>query len=154
IAARDPSAVMGSFHADHAIADIAGFRQALTFAEAIARQGYLVTLGISPTYPETGYGYIKFGKPLAQYEALNAYLVDAFVEKPQREVAEEYLSAGTYVWNSGIFIWRVDRILQEIQRHVPSIGAVLAEIGAAAAQAGGRMTPEVEHVMHTAWPRL
>lgn len=154
IAARDPSAVMGSFHADHAIADTSGFREALTFAEAIARQGYLVTLGISPTYPETGYGYIKFGKPLAQYEQLNAYMVDAFVEKPRREVAEEYLSAGTYVWNSGIFIWRVDRILQEIQRHVPAVGAVLAEIGAAAAPTGGRMTPEVERVMHAAWPRL
>ncbi len=154
IAARDPSAVMGSFHADHAIADVAGFRTALRFAEAVARQGYLVTLGISPTYPETGYGYIKFGKPLAHYEGLSAYLVDAFVEKPKREAAEAYLQAGTYVWNSGIFIWRVDRILQEIQRHVPVVGAVLAEIGAAAARTGGRMTPEVERVMQAAWPRL
>jgi mannose-1-phosphate guanylyltransferase/mannose-6-phosphate isomerase len=154
IAARDSSAVMGSFHADHAIADVAGFREALRFAEAVARQGYLVTLGISPTYPETGYGYIQFGKPLAQYEQLNAYLVEAFVEKPQREVAEAYLSAGTYVWNSGIFIWRVDRILQEIQRHVPAVGEVLAEIGAAAARTEGRMTPEVQSVMEAAWPRL
>lgn len=154
IAARDPSAVMGSFHADHAIADVAGFRKALRFAEAIAQQGYLVTLGISPTYPETGYGYIKYANPLAQYEGLDAYIVDAFVEKPKREVAEEYLRAGTYVWNSGIFIWRVDRILQEIQRHVPAVASVLAEIGAAAARTGGRMTPEVQSVMEAAWPRL
>src|SRR5215813_10090004 len=143
IAARDPAAVMGSFHADHAIADVAGFRESLRFAEAVARQGYLVTLGISPTYPETGYGYIKFGQPLAKYEQFNAYMVDAFVEKPKREVAEEYLSAGTYVWNSGIFIWRADRILQEIQRHVPAVAEVLAEIGAAASHTNGRMTPEV-----------
>jgi mannose-1-phosphate guanylyltransferase/mannose-6-phosphate isomerase len=153
-AARDPSAVMGSFHADHAITDVAGFREALRFAESVAQQGYLVTLGISPTYPETGYGYIKFGRPLAQAGQFGAYLVDAFVEKPRREAAEEYLRAGTYVWNSGIFVWRAARILQEIRRHVPVVGEVLAEIGAAAARSGGRMTPEVERVMEGAWPRL
>jgi len=81
-------------------------------------------------------------------------MVDAFVEKPKREVAEEYLRAGTYVWNSGIFIWRVDRILQEIQRHVPVVAEALAEIGAAAARTGGRMTPEVQSVMEAVWPRL
>lgn len=160
IAARDPHAVMGSFHADHAISDVPGFRAALRFAEQVARQGYLVTLGISPTYAETGYGYIRHGAALAHSDdgVYTAYRVEQFVEKPQRAVAEGYLAAGNYVWNSGIFVWRVDRILQELRTHVPTVSAVLDEIGAAArqsgGQAGGRMTPEVAAVMRAVWPRL
>lgn len=154
IAAREPTAVMGSFHADHIIADVAGFREALTFAQAIARDGYLVTLGITPTYPETGYGYINFGAPIATSGQLRAYHGQAFKEKPARATAEEYVRSGAYVWNSGIFVWRVDRILEEIRRHEPMVGDVLAEIGAAARKSGGRMTAEVEQVMARVWPRL
>lgn len=154
IAARDPHAVMGSFHADHAIADAPGFRSALGFAEEVASQGYLVTLGISPTYPETGYGYIQYGAPLAHREGLGAHVVQQFVEKPKRHVAEEYLRAGNYVWNSGIFVWRVDRILEEIRRHVPVVSDVLDEIAVAARQSQGRMTDEVVRVMRSVWPRL
>jgi mannose-1-phosphate guanylyltransferase/mannose-6-phosphate isomerase len=154
IAARDPSAVMGSFPADHAIADVAGFRNALAFAEGIAAQGYLVTLGIQPTYPEIGYGYIRFSAALGHYNGLGAHKVDAFIEKPKRHVAEEYLRAGNYVWNAGIFIWRVDRILDEIRRYVPAVADVLDEIAAAAARTGGRVTPEVESVIAAVWPRL
>lgn len=83
-----------------------------------------------------------------------AHIVDKFIEKPVREVAEEYLRAGNYVWNAGIFVWRVDRILEEIERYVPEVGSVLREIGAAAARSDGRMTPEVEEAMRHAWPRL
>lgn len=154
IAARDPNAVMASFHADHAIADPAGFREALRFAEQLALQGYLVTLGISPTYPETGYGYIHFGAPLAHMHGLGAHVVEQFVEKPKRHVAEEYLRAGSYVWNSGIFVWRVDRILEELRRHTPVIADVLDEIRAVAERAGGRVTPEVDAVIRSVWPRL
>lgn len=154
IAAREPNAVMGSFHADAAIVDVEGFRRALAFGEQVARDGYLVTLGITPTYPETGYGYIQAGQPLAKSGELTAYTVSRFVEKPRREVAEDYLRAGTYSWNSGIFLWRVDRILEEMRRHVPQIASVLDEIGAAARQTDGRMTPEVEQVMRHAWQRL
>ncbi len=154
IAARDPQGVMGSFASDHAIVDVAGFRAALTFGEDVARQGYLVTLGIQPTHPETGYGYIRYGAALTHSGGLGAHVVDAFIEKPKRPVAEEYLRAGNYVWNAGIFIWRVDRILDEIRRYVPTVADVLDEIGAAARLSGGRMTPEVERVMHAVWPRL
>jgi mannose-1-phosphate guanylyltransferase len=170
IAARDPQAVMGSFHADHAIADVPGFRAALRFAQQVARQGRLVTLGIAPTYPETGYGYIRYGAALAHSDAdsaareagsgagsgarLSVHSVEQFVEKPQRHLAEAYLRSGDYVWNSGIFVWRVDRILAEIRRHVPAVSAVLDEIAAAAAQTQGRMTPEVNAVMRAVWPRL
>jgi len=154
IAAREPTAIMGTFSADAAITDVEGFRRALAFAEQIAREGYLVTLGSTPTYPETGYGYIQAGAPLVQSGDLTAYAVSRFVEKPKREVAEEYLRAGHYSWNSGIFIWRVDRILEEIRRYLPQVASVLDEIGVAARQTGGRMTAEVERVMHHAWQRL
>lgn len=154
IAAREPTAIMASFHADAAITDVEGFRRALAFAEQVARQGYLVTLGITPTYAETGYGYIQAGEPMAAAGDLTAYRVSRFVEKPQREVAEEYVRTGHYSWNSGIFLWRVDRILEEMRRHVPQIASVLDEIGAAARDTEGRMTAEVEQVMHQAWQRL
>ena len=154
IAARDPQEVTVSLHSDHAIADVAGFRAAIAFAEEIANQGYLVTLGIQPTYPKTGYGYIRFGEPLMSSNGLAAHRALAFVEKPKRYVAEEYLRLGNYVWNSGIFIWRVDRILQELRRYVPAVADVLDEIGAAAKESEGRMTPEVERVVASVWPRL
>lgn len=161
IAARDPHAIMGSFPADHAIADAPGFRAALQLAQRVARQGYLVTLGITPSYPETGYGYIRYGASLvepgaveAQGDGLRAYAGRQFVEKPSRTVAEGYLRAGDYVWNAGIFVWRVDRILEEIRRHVPVVGAALDTIGAAARQSQGRMTDEVLAVMRAVWPSL
>ncbi len=161
IAARDPHAVMGSFPADHVIADAAGFQAALRLARAVAREGYLVTLGITPTYPETGYGYIRYGEALdvsvpqdAEAETLRAHKGLQFVEKPTRAVAEEYLRAQDYVWNAGIFVWRVDRILEEIRRHVPVVGKALDAIAAAAQASGGRMTPEVRAVMREVWPSL
>ncbi|HEU5348219.1 MAG TPA: sugar phosphate nucleotidyltransferase, partial [Ktedonobacterales bacterium] len=98
--------------------------------------------------------YIQAGPTLATSGKLTAYTVSRFVEKPKREVAEEYLRSGNFSWNSGIFVWRVDRILEEMRRHVPQIASVLDEIGAAARQTGGRMTAQVEQVMHHAWQRL
>jgi mannose-1-phosphate guanylyltransferase len=154
IAARDPHAIMGSFPADHTIADSTGFQAALRFAERIAQQGALITLGITPTYPETGYGYIQIGQALAHDSALTAHAVARFVEKPKLPIAEAYLRSGDYAWNAGIFVWRVDRILDEIRRHVPQVGSVLDEIGAAAAQTGGRVTAEVARVIQRAWSRL
>ncbi|HEY7832056.1 MAG TPA: sugar phosphate nucleotidyltransferase [Ktedonobacterales bacterium] len=152
IAARDRHAVMGSFHADHAIANAPAFREALTFAEEVARQGFLVTLGIHPATPETGYGYIRYGAPVSHTDGLTAHTVEAFIEKPPRETAEGYVRAGNYVWNAGIFVWRVDRILEEITRHVPRVGAMLEQIAAAAQQSGGRITAEVDAAIRRAWP--
>jgi mannose-1-phosphate guanylyltransferase/mannose-6-phosphate isomerase len=154
IAARDPQAVMGSFHSDAAINDAEGFRAAVQFAETLAREGELVTLGITPTYPETGYGYIHYGAPLRQSGALTAHLVQRFIEKPPLAEAERYVQSGAYGWNSGIFIWRVDRILHEIRRFVPQVADVLDAIGHIARRTGGQMTPEVESVMREAWTNL
>ena len=154
IVARDPDAIMGSFHADHVIEDPEGFRRALGLAEELARQDYLVTLGIQPTFPETGYGYIRFGDRLTHRDGLGGHVVEQFVEKPKREVAEQYLRAGNYVWNSGIFVWRASRILEEIRRYVPVVADMLDDVVAAAAQTDGRMTAAVEEVMRADWPRL
>jgi mannose-1-phosphate guanylyltransferase len=151
IAARDPNAIMGVFSADHAIADVEGFRAAVAFGERIASQGYLVTLGITPTYAETGYGYIRYAEPIAHAGGLAAYAAKAFIEKPKPEIADEYLRAGYYVWNAGIFVWRVDRILAEMRRYLPALAEVLDEIGAAAATG----TPaEIDRAIATVWSRL
>lgn len=152
IAARDRHAVMGSFHADHAIVNASAFREALVFAEGVARQGFLVTLGIHPAAAETGYGYIKYGTAVSHTDGLSAHAVEAFIEKPLRDAAESFVRAGNYVWNAGIFVWRVDRILDEISRHVPRVGDLLEEVRAAAEQSGGRVTPEVEKVIRRVWP--
>lgn len=164
IAARDPRAIMGCFPADHAIADADRFRIALAVAEEAARDGYLVTLGITPSYAETGYGYIQSGAPLPYHYTIvtpqqrstpvHAHAVARFVEKPRHAVAEQYLREGTYFWNAGIFVWRVDRILDELRCHVPQVSAVLDDISAVAAHAEGAVTPAVEEALARAWPRL
>jgi mannose-1-phosphate guanylyltransferase len=154
IVARDAEAVMGSFPADHVIEDVRGFQEALRLAEKLAQDGFLVTLGIQPAYPETGYGYIRFGAPLEHGGGLGAHVADAFVEKPRLHVAEEYLRAGNYVWNAGIFVLRADRILEEIRRYIPSLADVLDEIGMVAVRSGGRVTDEVDHTIAVLWPRL
>ena len=154
IVARDAEAVMGSFPADHMIEDVRSFQEALRLAEKLAQDGFLVTLGIQPAYPETGYGYIRFGAPLEHGGGLGAHVADAFVEKPRLHVAEEYLRAGNYVWNAGIFVLRADRILEEIRRYIPSLADVLDEIGMVAVRSGGRVTDEVDHTIAALWPRL
>jgi mannose-1-phosphate guanylyltransferase len=102
----NPDGVMASLHADHVITNAAGFRRALTAAAELAREGYLVTLGIQPDAPETGYGYIQQGDPLHQVDGFNAYRVRQFTEKPDRETAERFEASREYYWNSGIFVWK------------------------------------------------
>lgn len=125
IAGRDGrdgrEATMISVHADWAIGDADGFRAALTTAASAAeRHGALVTVGIVPTRPEPGFGYIEPG------EAIGAGVrrVNRFVEKPSRDRAAEMQSAG-YLWNSGIFVWRVGVLLDEIRAHSPEVGPAL-----------------------------
>lgn len=128
---RDPQAVMACLTADHIIANEARFRQLLGAAEALAKEGELVTLGITPTYPSSGYGYIHVGERVKAVEGFEAHRVLRFEEKPDRELAEQYLSSGEYVWNSGMFVWRTERILEEIERHMPDLDAGLKEIAKA-----------------------
>ncbi|MFI4962768.1 MAG: mannose-1-phosphate guanylyltransferase/mannose-6-phosphate isomerase [Legionellales bacterium] len=102
--------------ADHVISDINAFHQAVHKATAYAEQGKLVTFGIVPTHPETGYGYIKAVKTEAE-----AYDIEAFVEKPNQELAQSYLEGGDYYWNSGMFLFRASRYLEELKKVQPEI---------------------------------
>lgn len=104
---------------DHVIEDVAAFHQAITKAETLAEQGYLVTFGIVPTKPETGYGYIQAGIELA--EEAGSFRVDAFVEKPDESTAQAYLSSGNYFWNGGMFLFRASRLITELERTAPAV---------------------------------
>jgi mannose-1-phosphate guanylyltransferase len=136
----DPNAVMASLHADHFIADEEGFRQALLAAEQVARQGYLVTLGITPNKPETGYGYVQRGAELGQYNGYPVYQVNRFLEKPDLATAERFLASGEYYWNSGIFIWQISTLMQAFQEHLPDLHQKLNRINNILA-AGQRIDP-------------
>jgi mannose-1-phosphate guanylyltransferase len=124
----EPEAVMASLHADHFIADEEGFRQALLAAEAVAREGYLVTLGITPTRPETGYGYIERGQKLGDYNGYAAYHIDRFLEKPDLATAERFVASGSYYWNSGIFIWQISTLMQAFQAYMPDFYGQLEQL--------------------------
>jgi len=124
---RDPEAVMLALAADHVIKEEMLFRELLQEAIEIASQGtHLLTFGIDPTRPETGYGYIHAPKTWeSNREALE---VSQFTEKPDHETAEHFLQEGTYYWNSGMFVWRVDTILEEIKQFLPDLYEALEEL--------------------------
>lgn len=108
--------------ADHHIGRPEQFRQVVVAGQALAEAGRLVTFGIVPTAPETGYGYIKQGVPLADTAPeTQAYAIEAFVEKPDRTTAEGYLASGSYLWNSGMFLFRASVLLAEMKRLVPEM---------------------------------
>lgn len=114
--------------ADHVIQDIKAFRKVLDQAITAAALGYLVTLGITPSRPETGFGYIKSSPANSDSLPGNTMTVDCFVEKPDRETAQEYIEKGGYFWNSGIFVWRASAILDAIRQCLPEVGEVLSDI--------------------------
>ncbi len=145
---RDPNAIMAVVTADHLIKNQDVFRDVLVAAAEIATDGWLVTIGIDPTYPETGYGYVERGRELPPVNGRAVYRVARFVEKPNRERAEEYVRRGTFSWNSGMFVWRVDRILEEIGLHLPELRNGLEEIAASFG------TPEEEDTLARLWPHL
>ena len=120
---RNPDAVMVVLPADHYIRDAHGLQQALLAAAQVARDGSLVTLGIVPTCPETGYGYIR---ATGTADISGSLTVDRFVEKPDRATAMSYLESGDYVWNSGMFVWQVRAILQELHMQMPELAGVVS----------------------------
>lgn len=125
IAAHDPAGVMAVLPADHFIKDEESLRETLIEASHTARNGYLVTLGIMPSRPETGYGYIEADMDM---RGEGPFPVKRFVEKPPLEEAVRYLEDGNYFWNSGMFIWRADVILSEIATYMPALRQSLAAI--------------------------
>ena len=134
--------------ADHFIADAATFTATIQAAAETARNGSIVTLGIQPTRPETGYGYVQAGAAQGATNGLPYYQVERFVEKPDYETALGYLASGAYFWNSGIFIFTARTILQEIESCMPALYAGLLEIELAIG------TPAYDTVVERVYGRL
>jgi mannose-1-phosphate guanylyltransferase len=145
---RDPEAVMAVLSADHRVDQPERFCTALVVGAEMAQRDYLVTLGIQPTAPSTGYGYIRRGEPLRQEGPHAVFRVQAFVEKPDAERACSYLESGDYVWNAGMFVWRADRILHELMLYRPMLARTLAQIGAAIG------TTEQQRALEQLWPGI
>lgn len=130
---RDPNAVVAFLHADQSIPDVAQFQAVLERASEAAAQGHIVTLGVEPVSPHTGYGYICRSTELNGLVPgeLPVYQVERFLEKPDRPTAEAFLADGRYYWNGGIFVCRVDCMLAEFERQLPDVLAHLKQIDAA-----------------------
>lgn len=129
---RDENAPMFVLPADHFIADKDSFIETLNAASEVAKQGAIVTLGITPTRPETGYGYIEIANDKSELPALgsdaNCFRVNRFVEKPDADTALKYMTGNRHLWNSGIFIFTAKTILTEIEKCLPSLAKGLQEI--------------------------
>ncbi len=132
---HDPDAVMVTLPADHVIEDVEEFHRVLRLAIWVAYEsGKLITIGIQPTRPETGYGYIQINDVNNEsnpYFSRGIYKVKTFAEKPNEETAKRFIETGEFLWNSGMFIWRVDTILNEIQKSLPEMYQELMNIDAA-----------------------
>ena len=128
---RDKDAAMAILPSDHFIRNRDLFHYLLKAAFDVADNGYLVTLGITPTQPSTAYGYIQQGKPLDGQYKYPTYNVVRFIEKPDEKTAQQLLRTGDHSWNSGMFIWRADVILGEIDKQMPELGKALKKISSA-----------------------
>jgi mannose-1-phosphate guanylyltransferase len=145
---RDPAATMAVCPADHLITTAAGFRRAITTAAELAQDAYLVTLGIAPDHPHTGYGYIQRGDSLGEVKGLPVYRVQRFAEKPDTAMAQLFVDSGEYYWNGGIFVWRAGTILAEMATLLPQLHVELAPV-ARAWDSAKRM-----EVLTAAWERV
>src|ERR671910_2011305 len=149
IARRDPDAIVGSFAADHEVSNLPAFDAALRAAIAAAHDGWLVTIGLTPTRPETGFGYIeRTDDVVACTPEGSAYRAARFVEKPDAATAAEYVASGRFLWNASMFVWQAQALLDEVARLQPDLHAGVSRI----AQVWG--TPEQERVAAEVWSGL
>jgi mannose-1-phosphate guanylyltransferase len=153
VAAQDPEGTMIVMPADHVIEPAEAFRTSVRAAVAVVEDdpGALVTFGITPDRPETGYGYIERGPLLEERHGIPVHRVLQFREKPDRPTAEQFLAAGNFVWNSGIFVWRARTILDAIRAYRPRLGEgldpILRALGTTEeSEALGRHFPQLERV--------
>ncbi|WP_018682361.1 mannose-1-phosphate guanylyltransferase [Actinokineospora enzanensis] len=142
---RNPGGVMASFAADHLITDTAEFAHTVAKAVEGARDGYLMTIGITPTRPETGYGYLRCSE-IARRSVIQRVL--EFKEKPSLEVATRYIESGNYLWNASMFVWRTDVFLAELAARRPDVADPISRI----ADAWG--TDHQEDVLAELWPTV
>ncbi|MEO5533786.1 MAG: mannose-1-phosphate guanylyltransferase [Pseudolysinimonas sp.] len=146
---REPDVIVGSFAADHVISDVRSFRRAVEQAVAVADGGYIATIGITPTEPAIGFGYIHCGEALAIPGAPKAMRVESFVEKPDLKTAQRYVEGGDHLWNAGMFIARADVLLTQMRESQPELVAGLEELAAVWDDAKKR-GPAVDRI----WPGL
>lgn len=125
---KNPDAVIAVLTADHFIGEEEMFRNILSSAEEVAREGYLVTLGIEPTFASTGYGYIQRGEVFGKYQGFDAYHVMRFKEKPVEAEAEKLFASDDHDWNSGMFIWKTQRVLREFSKQMPELYSAITQI--------------------------
>lgn len=145
---RDPDATMGSFAADHSITNGWEFRSVIEQAAIAAASGDIVTIGVTPTYPATAYGYIRTGDVLKIEGAPTARRAREFVEKPDAQTARRYAYSGRYRWNAGMFIARADALLDQFRRHAPTLFDALRTI------ADAWCTEQRSAVLADIWPTL
>lgn len=156
VARTDPTGLLAVMPSDHFVSDVPGFLHVARSAALYAQEGAIVTIGVTPTRPETGYGYIRFGDYVQPPEGATlpegpvhvARSIGAFVEKPTQAVALGYLKEGRYLWNAGVFFFRADVILGEIARFLPELDAGLKEVAAALD------APDPAEALREVYPRL
>ena len=149
IAQNDPEAIVGSFAADHDVSDIEGFQNAVHTAVEAAKSGDLVTIGLTPTRPETGFGYIeRTDEVLVECDTGTAYRASRFVEKPALETAEAYIESGKFLWNAAMFTWKTSAFLAELKRLQPEIHEGVQAIAASWHKRSR------ERVTSSIWPTL
>lgn len=144
-ARQDDDVIVGSFAADHYVRYPERFQADVRAAIEVASGGYLVTIGIEPEYPETGYGYIQVGDPLGTYADREAYQVRQFVEKPDLDTARRYVESGEYLWNASMFVWRADVLLEEMKALLPDHHRALMTISA------GWDRPDRDKILADTW---
>jgi mannose-1-phosphate guanylyltransferase len=143
--AFDPDAVVAVLPSDHVVEKRAKFREVLVAATAAADRGQLVTLGITPERPDTGFGYIEAGERLELDARLPVHKVKRFIEKPKRDAAEKMLAAGGHYWNAGMFVWRVEEVIAAFRLHLPGTAKAIDALGEAVG------SPRYETVLAEVW---
>jgi mannose-1-phosphate guanylyltransferase len=145
LAAFDPEAVVAVLPSDHVVERRDRFRDVLIAATAAADAGHIVTLGVRPTHPDTGFGYIEAGERLALEAPVPVHAARRFLEKPTREAAERMLAAGGHFWNAGMFVWRVATVIEAYRAHLPRTAEAIAALSAA------HGSPRYESVLAEVW---
>ncbi len=145
---RNPEGVMAILASDHYIGNEPFFRKLLVAAHEAAEDDYLVTLGIEPTFPATGFGYIQSGDKVGIYQGLDTYNVLRFKEKPNKSQAVAMLASGDHSWNSGMFVWKAGLILEQFNRYMPDLARSLDEVNCCWG------TPEQWELLEEIWPKI
>ncbi|HVO90369.1 MAG TPA: mannose-1-phosphate guanylyltransferase/mannose-6-phosphate isomerase [Casimicrobiaceae bacterium] len=153
-ASEAPDAVLLVLPADHLIRDVAAFAAAVETATSLAAEGQLVTFGIAPTHPETGFGYIECGPAITGTHGCAAFAARRFIEKPPLATAHEFLAAGNYVWNSGMFAFTPRAIIAALERHAPEVLQATRPIAQALLRVPPKAMLEIDAALFAAVPDI